>query len=136
MAQPITDPVRPVDANVLLVDDDPAILRVLSTWLEKAGYRVRRAGDGELALAAIEAECPDFLVTDWQMPNLSGLETLRIIRQEIDVELPAIVVSSHVSDSVMSEALTLHAFTVLSKMVSMHRILHAVARVLEKYYSL
>ena len=81
MGQPIPDPIRPVDSNVLLVDDDPAILRVFSSWLEKAGYRVRRAGDGKLALAAIEAECPDFLVTDWQMPNLSGLELCRRVRR-------------------------------------------------------
>jgi diguanylate cyclase (GGDEF)-like protein len=76
-----TDLAPPADNNVLLVDDDPAILRILSTWLEKAGYRVRRAGDGELALAAIEAECPDFLVTDWQMPNINGLELCRKVRQ-------------------------------------------------------
>jgi DNA-binding NarL/FixJ family response regulator len=76
------------------------------------------------------------VILDLQLPTLSGLETLRIIRQEIDDELPAIVVSSHVSDSVMSEALALHAFTVLSKMVGMHRILHAVGRVLAKHYSL
>jgi two-component system cell cycle response regulator len=81
MAQPITDSTALVNTNVLLVDDDPAILRILSTWLEKAGYRVRRAGDGELALAAIEAECPDFLVTDWQMPNVNGLELCRRVRQ-------------------------------------------------------
>jgi diguanylate cyclase (GGDEF)-like protein len=77
----MTDLAPPVDNNVLLVDDDPAILRILSTWLEKAGYRVRRAGDGELALAAIQAECPDFLVTDWQMPNVNGLELCRRVRQ-------------------------------------------------------
>lgn len=81
MAQPINGPARPTDANVLLVDDDPAILRILSTWLEKAGYRVRRAGDGELALAAIEAECPDFLVTDWEMPKVDGPELCRRVRQ-------------------------------------------------------
>ena len=81
MSYPTTDLTPPVDNNVLLVDDDPAILRILSTWLEKAGYRVRRAGDGELALAAIEAECPDFLVTDWQMPNVNGLELCRRVRQ-------------------------------------------------------
>ena len=77
----MTAPTDAVDANVLLVDDDPAILRILSTWLEKSGYRVRRAGGGELALAAIEAECPDFLVTDWQMPDVGGPELCRRVRQ-------------------------------------------------------
>jgi len=81
MSYPTTNLAPPVDNNVLLVDDDPAILRILSTWLEKGGYRVRRAGDGELAVAAIEAECPDFLVTDWQMPHVNGLELCRRVRQ-------------------------------------------------------
>ncbi len=88
MAQSPTDRIPLPDSNVLLVDDDPAILRILSTWLEKAGYRVRRAGDGQLALAAIEAECPDYLVTDWQMPNLNGLELCRSVRR---LKLPSYV---------------------------------------------
>jgi len=65
----------------LLVDDDPAMLRLLSRWMENAGYHVRQAGDGQQALHAIEAECPDFLVTDWDMPSLDGLELCRRVRQ-------------------------------------------------------
>jgi len=72
---------KPVNSKVLVVDDDPAILRLLSTLLTKAGYTVQCAADGELALEAIEAECPDFLVTDWEMPHMDGLELCRRVRQ-------------------------------------------------------
>jgi len=69
------------DAKLLLVDDDPGILRLLSRWLEKAGYPLRFATDGEDALVAIEQECPDLVITDWEMPRLDGMELCRRIRQ-------------------------------------------------------
>lgn len=71
----------PANYQVLLVDDDPAMLRLLSKWLQKAGYPVRTAADGLEALEAIEAECPDFLVTDWEMPRLDGLNLCRQVRE-------------------------------------------------------
>ena len=69
------------NSNVLLVDDDPAILRLLSQWLGKAGYRPTQAEDGRQALAAIEEECPDFLITDWEMPSMNGLELCEEVRK-------------------------------------------------------
>lgn len=76
-----TATMNPADYNVLLVDDDPAMLRILSVWLEKAGFPVRTAKDGRQALAAVEAECPDFLVTDWEMPRMNGLELCSRVRE-------------------------------------------------------
>jgi two-component system, cell cycle response regulator len=77
----LNDSMTPADYKVLLVDDDPAMLRLLSRWLEKAGYPVRVAVDGRAALDAIELECPDFLITDWEMPRLNGLELCRHVRE-------------------------------------------------------
>jgi len=77
----MADTPSPSPYKVLLVDDDPAILRLLSIWLEKAGYCVAQARDGREALAAIERECPDFLITDWEMPVLDGLELCRSVRR-------------------------------------------------------
>jgi diguanylate cyclase (GGDEF)-like protein len=67
--------------RVLLVDDDPAMLRLLATWLEAAGYTVVKASDGNQALAAVEADCPDFIITDWEMPHVNGLELCRRVRE-------------------------------------------------------
>ena len=78
-------PMTPADYQVLLVDDDPAVLRLLSKWLTRAGYSVRTASDGQEALEAIELECPDFLVTDWEMPRVDGLALCRQVR---DMLLP------------------------------------------------
>jgi PleD family two-component response regulator len=68
--------------KVLLVDDDPAMLRLLAKWLEAEGYQVLRAGDGRMAAELIEAERPRLLVTDWEMPNLDGLELCRWVRSQ------------------------------------------------------
>jgi two-component system cell cycle response regulator len=72
-----TDPTK-----VLLVDDDPAMLRLLAKWLEAEGYQVLRAGDGRMAMELIEAEHPRLLVTDWEMPNLNGLDLCRWVRSQ------------------------------------------------------
>jgi two-component system, cell cycle response regulator len=68
------------EAKVLVVDDDPAILRLLSSWLEAEGCRVQGAGDGQQALSAIEAECPDFILTDWLMPEVGSEVLCRLVR--------------------------------------------------------
>ncbi len=69
-------------SNILLVDDDLAMRRLLGTYLELAGYSVRTAADGREALAAIEHDCPDIVLTDWDMPGMNGLELCRQIRSQ------------------------------------------------------
>ena len=66
--------------KVLLVDDDPAMLRLLAKWLEGAGYDVIRATDGREAIAILERDPPSVLVTDCEMPDVGGLELCRWLR--------------------------------------------------------
>ncbi len=73
-------PTEPI--KVLLVDDDPAMLRLLTKWLESDGYQVLRTGDGRSAMEIIEKERPRLLVTDWEMPNVNGLELCRWVRSQ------------------------------------------------------
>lgn len=68
--------------NILLVDDDPAMLRLLAKWLESEGYTVRRANNGAEAIEAIKSDCPDILVTDWEMPQIDGMELCRWVRRD------------------------------------------------------
>lgn len=67
--------------KVLLGDDDPAMLRLLSRWLTIAGYPTRTAADGQEALEAIESDCPDIVITDWEMPRINGFELCRRVRE-------------------------------------------------------
>jgi two-component system chemotaxis response regulator CheY len=67
--------------NVLLVDDDPSLRRLLGQQVRLAGYTVREANDGQEAYEAILADCPDMLVTDWNMPAIDGPDLCRRLRQ-------------------------------------------------------
>ena len=68
--------------RVLVVDDEPYILRSLSYVLRKVGYEVREARTGGEALAAIRAEVPDLCFLDVMLPEVNGFEVCREIRQD------------------------------------------------------
>jgi diguanylate cyclase (GGDEF)-like protein len=67
--------------KVLLVDDDPSSLRLMDHFLTRAGYQVRSVRDASAALAAVDDDCPHYLVTDWLMPGMNGLELCRQVRK-------------------------------------------------------
>ncbi len=126
---------NPAENKVLLVDDDPAMLRILSAWLQKAGYAVRCAEDGRQALEAIEVECPDFLVTDWEMPHVDGLQLCGQVRQ---LELPHYVyilfLTVKAASEEMIQGLEIGADDFLSKPIRQDELLarmRAGARVIE-----
>ncbi len=68
--------------SLLVVDDDPFIARLLEIELRAAGYDVRVASDGALALAAAQERCPDLVLADVMMPNMDGFELTRRLRQD------------------------------------------------------
>jgi CheY-like chemotaxis protein len=68
-------------ARLLIVDDEPSIRSSLSQVLTEIGYRVRSAQDGFSALLELREEIPDILLTDLNMPGMSGFELLAVVRQ-------------------------------------------------------
>jgi CheY-like chemotaxis protein len=68
-------------ATLLIVDDEPSIRLSLSNVLTELGYRVRCAQDGFSALHEMRNEVPDLLLTDLNMPNMSGFELLSVVRR-------------------------------------------------------
>ncbi|MGY8768166.1 MAG: response regulator [Pirellulales bacterium] len=68
--------------KVLVIDDDPSILRILSKWLTDEGYDVSTADNGEDALKLIEETLPRFVLTDWNMDGLNGESICRWIREQ------------------------------------------------------
>jgi CheY-like chemotaxis protein len=67
--------------DVVIVDDNPELLSVLSEIFNESGYAVRTASDGFAALAAIRDRLPDILLSDLNMPGMSGFELLSIVRR-------------------------------------------------------
>jgi two-component system, OmpR family, KDP operon response regulator KdpE len=89
--------------NILVVDDEAQITRVLRTALSGHGYLVRTAGDGDEALEVMRQWTPDLVITDLSMPNMGGLELCRRIRSKSTV--PIIVLSVRGEEKPKVEAL-------------------------------
>jgi two-component system alkaline phosphatase synthesis response regulator PhoP len=73
--------------TILVVDDEPKIVRLARDYLEQAGFAVVTAGDGPGALAAVRAAKPDLIVLDLGLPELDGLDVTRLVRKESSVPI-------------------------------------------------
>jgi len=80
--------------DLLLVDDDPDLLKLISLRLTSAGYRVRSAGSGEAALAAIAVTRPALVISDLKMPGIDGLQLFEAIHRKHPA-LPVIILTAH-----------------------------------------
>ncbi len=80
--------------DLLLVDDDPDLLKLISLRLTSAGYRVRSAESGEAALAAIAVTRPALVITDLKMPGLDGLQLFEAIHRQHPA-MPVIILTAH-----------------------------------------
>ncbi len=87
--------------TILVVDDEPQIVRLVRAYLEEAGYRVAIAYDGEEALYAARQEKPDLIVLDILMPRMDGLEFIRQIRREQDVPIIVLTARSEETDRIV-----------------------------------
>ena len=81
--------------TILVADDESHILHVVSLKLRNAGFRVVTAHDGQEALELAQQEKPDLLITDYHMPQLSGLELCRKLKQDPATQnIPAIMLTA------------------------------------------
>ena len=72
---------------ILVVDDEPKVARLARDYLEKNGFRVLTAGDGQSALTTARREKPDLIVLDLMLPKIDGREVCKILRRESDVPI-------------------------------------------------
>ena len=83
-----------MSGDVLLVDDDPDLLKLISLRLASAGYRVRTAESGEMALAAMAIARPAVVVTDLRMPGIDGLQLFDVIHRQ-HPGMPVLILTAH-----------------------------------------
>jgi two-component system, OmpR family, KDP operon response regulator KdpE len=100
-------------ARILVVDDEPQLMRVLRTGLKSRGYDVRGASDGETGLETFSEWHPDLVITDLAMPNVDGLEFCRRLRAISQV--PIIVLSAKGEEKTKVEALDIGADDFVTK---------------------
>jgi CheY-like chemotaxis protein len=92
--------------TILVVDDFDDTRLLLRTWLQKKGFRVVEAENGNRAIAAAESNRPDLIIMDVEMPELDGLEATRKIRQLQNLEgVPIVAVSAYGADQYRAHAL-------------------------------
>jgi two-component system KDP operon response regulator KdpE len=115
---------------ILVVDDEPQILRVLRASLPARGYQVRTAPGGDEALDEVRKEMPDLIILDLAMPGTSGLEVCRRVREFSAV--PIIVLSAKGSEVDKVSALDLGADDYVTKPFGMDELLARVRAVLRR----
>ena len=82
---------------ILVVDDEPKIVKLAQDYLEQSGYRVMTASDGKSALATARINRPDLIVLDLSLPEMDGLDVCRALRRESDV--PIIMLTARVEEA-------------------------------------
>ncbi len=103
------------DKRVVVADDEPHIRHVICLKMERGGFDVQMAADGEEALDLCRAECPDLLITDYQMPVMSGLELCQALQADpATAGLPIIMLTARGFDLTESE----HASAGITELMS------------------
>jgi two-component system KDP operon response regulator KdpE len=116
--------------NILVVDDEPQITRVLRTLLSSHGYSLKTAADGREALQVMNLWPPDLLITDLRMPKMDGLELCRELRSKS--QIPIIVLSVRGEEPAKIEALDAGADDYVTKPFSPNELLARVRAALRR----
>ena len=119
--------------TILVADDESHILHVVSLKLRNAGYRVLTAHDGQEALDAAQQERPDLIITDYHMPQLSGLELCRRLKQDASIpQIPVIMLTARGYHLEPQDTEQSGILRMLSKPFSPRQLLATVNEVLEE----
>jgi DNA-binding NtrC family response regulator len=113
---------------ILLVDDDREYCRAIQKLLERRGYAVVFATDGEEALNALTEEAFDLILSDLRMPNLDGIELMQELRMR-NVDTPVIFITGYGDIESYMDLMNMGAFDYLNKPVGARELLNIVRRV-------
>jgi len=116
--------------KVLVVDDDAKTVDLVKLYLNRDGYRVFTAGDGNEALRLVRENHPDLIVLDLMLPGISGLEVCRVLREESDV--PIIMLTALTTDEDRLKGLDLGADDYVTKPFSPRELAARVRAVLRR----
>lgn len=117
--------------NILVVDDEPDIRRLVKEILEDESYQVTTAENGKAAIAEVERKNPDLVLLDIWMPDTDGMELLKQWAEPGPLPSPVVMMSGHGNIETAVEALRLGAYDFIEKPVSMAKLLVTVQRALQ-----
>ncbi|MEJ2184990.1 MAG: sigma-54 dependent transcriptional regulator [Gemmatimonadota bacterium] len=116
--------------RILIVDDDRAVLDVLARRFDKSGWDVLSAPDGASAVAAVQAETPDVVLLDLQLPDASGLAVLERVKA-LDADVGVVILTGHGDIPLAVDAIHRGAENFLSKPVDLDHVVAVAGRALD-----
>ena len=119
-----------MNETILVVDDEPKIVKQAGDYLEQSGFRVVTAADGKMALTVARHERPDLIVLDLNLPSMDGLDVCRALRRESDV--PIILLTARVEETDRLIGLELGADAYITKPFSPRELVARVRAVLRR----
>ena len=120
-------------AEILIADDEPNQIELMKFNLEKNGFLIKSAFNGEQALDMIYEKKPNVLIADWMMPKLSGIELCKILRSNKDTKLlPIIMLSARSEDADKSLGLDTGADDYISKPFSPRELVSRVKALIRR----
>lgn len=120
--------------SVLIADDDRGNRETLAEFLDKRGFRTVLAEDGSRAVELVQVELIHLVMVDLNMPRLTGLEALAVIRQSLNKILPAVLMTADANSDVIRRAFQAHVFSVIPKPVNANIVLNTLTRALAQVY--
>jgi two-component system phosphate regulon response regulator PhoB len=119
--------------RVLVVEDEAALATMLRYNLERQGYNVDEAGDGQEAMTRISEQQPDLVLLDWMLPVMSGIEVCRQIRRRPETrDLPVIMVTARTDDQDAVRGLNTGADDYITKPFNLDSLLARVRALLRR----
>ena len=119
--------------RILVADDEPNQLELLTFNLTQAGFEVVRAGDGQQALDMVEEHHPDLVIIDWMMPHMSGIDVCRTLRSRSETKrLPIIILSARGEEGDRTLGLDIGADDYISKPFSPREMVSRVRALLRR----
>jgi CheY-like chemotaxis protein len=118
-------------AKILVVEDEPDIMRIITHALTTAGYQVVPAYGGEDAIRKAKTQRPDLVLTDLAMPKVSGVEVIQTIKKDPETQhIPILAVTAHVWDGIAQSAGQVGVDGFISKPFNMKQLLQEVQKYL------
>lgn len=120
--------------RLLVTDDDENLRETVREVLEPRGFQALLAGDGEEAIRIVQRETVHVVLLDMHMPKLTGLETIRRVKQ-LRALLPCILMSARLDETLIEQARQAQADSVLPKPLSLPQLVMEVCRALHQAYN-
>ncbi len=111
--------------KIVVIDDDVVVTSLLSTMLKKAGYDVFTASNGEVGLEEVKRQMPDLVITDFEMPVMTGFELLQVLKKEIP-GMPVVMLTCHSDVPLTIKSIQSGAYDYIEKPIQPQKLLEVI----------